>query len=264
MLSGAVALVLLIAVSNVANLTLGRASGRAQEIAIRLSIGASRGQLVRQLMIQSIVLALIGGVLGTALAVGGVAALRSMGPAELPRAAEIGVSLRVLAFTLLASALSAVLFGLIPSLTASAWEPGRSLKEGGRGGESRRQSRARAVLVAGQVTLAVVLLIGAGLLIRSFGLLGSVDAGFNAPPERVLMMLVSPTGRQFPERGALAVYWDRLLERVRAVPGVESATLSTIAPPDRGNYGDNYDIEGKPLPPGPRRSSNVMPYVSRG
>jgi putative ABC transport system permease protein len=264
-LSGAVALVLLIAVSNVANLTLGRASGRAQEIAIRLSIGASRGQLVRQLMMESSVLALIGGALGTALAVGGVAILRSMGPADLPRVAEIGVSPRVLAFTLLASVLSAVLFGLVPSLTASSREPGQSLKDGSRGGESRRQGRARAVLVAGQVTLAVVLLIGAGLLIRSFSLLGGVDAGFNAPPERVLMMLVSPTGRQFAERAALHAYWDRLLERVRAVPGVDSATLSTIAPPDRGNYGDNYDIEGKPLPPGSgRRSSSVMPYVSHG
>ena len=203
MLSGAVALVLLIAVSNVANLTLGRASGRAQEIAIRLSIGASRGQVVRQLMIESSVLALIGGSLGTALAVGGVAILRSMAPADLPRVAEIGVSPRVLAFTLLASVLSAVLFGLIPSLTASGREPGRLLKEGGRGGESRQQGLARAVLVAGQVTLAVVLLIGAGLLIRSFSLLGRVDAGFNAPPERVLMMLVSPTGQQFAERAAL-------------------------------------------------------------
>ena len=173
-----------------------------------------------------------------------------MAPADLPRVAEIGVSPRVLAFTLLASVLSAVFFGLIPSLTASGWEPGRSLKEGGRGGESRRQSRARAVLVAGQVTLAVVLLIGAGLLIRSFSLLGGVDAGFNAPPERVLMMLVSPTGRQFAERAALHALPGIALERVRAVPGVESATLSTVAPPDRGNYGDNYDIEGKPLPPG--------------
>ena len=263
-LSGAVALVLLIAVSNIANLTLGRASGRAQEIAIRLSVGASRGQLIRQLMIESVVLAFIGGVLGGALAVGGVAVLRSMGPTDLPRVAEIGLSARVLAFTLLTSVLSAVLFGLVPSVIASGRDPARSLKEGSRAGESRRQGRARAVLVAGQVTLSVVLLIGAGLLIRSFSLLGSVDAGFNTPPERVLMMLVSPTGQQFAERAALHAYWDRLLERVRAVPGVESATLSTVAPPDRGNYSDNYDIEGKPLPPGPRRSSSVMPYVSHG
>ena len=263
-LSGAVALVLLIAVSNVANLTLGRVTGRAQEIAIRLSVGASRGQLVRQLMIESVVLAVIGGALGAAVAVASVAILRSMGPADLPRLAEITVSARVLAFTLLASLLSAVLFGLIPALTASGREPGQSLKEAGRTGESRRQGRARAFLVASQVTLSVVLLVGSGLLIRSFSLLGSVDAGFNAPPERVLMMLVSPTGPQFDERAALAAYWDRLLESVRSVPGVESAALSTVAPPDRGNYSDNYDIEGRPLPPGPRRSSGVMPYVSHG
>jgi putative ABC transport system permease protein len=262
-LSCAVALVLLIAVSNVANLMLGRASGRAQELAIRLSLGASRGQLVRQLMIESVVLAFVGGVLGAALAVGGVALLRSTGPADLPRLAEIGVSPRVLAFTLLASALSAVFFGLIPSVAASGEEPGQSLKGGSRAGESGRQSRVRVVLVAGQVTLSVVLLIGAGLLIRSFSLLGNTEPGFDAPPDRVLIMLVSPTGPQFRERAALAAYWDRLLECVRAVPGVESAALSTVAPPDRRNFGDNYEIEGKPMPPGARRATNVMPFVSR-
>jgi putative ABC transport system permease protein len=264
-LSGAVGLVLLIAVSNVANLTLGRASGRAQEIAVRLSIGATRSQLVRQLMIESTVLALIGGVLGTALAVGSVNVLRAIGPADLPRLAEISVSWPVLGFTLLASVLSAILFGLVPSIMASGWEPGRSLKEGGRGGESRQRGRARAVLVAGQVTLSIVLLIGAGLLIRSFNLLGSVDAGFSVSPDRVVLMLVSPTGPRFREPGALHAYWLRLVEQVQAVPGVEYAALSTVTPPDRSNFGDNYDIEAKPLPQGSaRRGTNTMPFVSAG
>jgi putative ABC transport system permease protein len=262
-LSGAVALVLLIAVSNVANLTLGRASARSQEIAVRLSIGASRGQLVRQLMIESLVLALIGAGLGTALAVWGVAALRSVGPADLPRLSEINVDRRVLGFTLLASALSAVLFGLVPALTASGRALGLSLKDGNRGGESRRKGQVRTVLVAAQVTLSVVLLIGAGLLIRSFSLLGRVDPGFSVPPERMLLMFVSPPSQRFNKPGALAAYWNHLLDRVRAIPGVEEASLSNVAPPDRSMWGDSYEIEGKALPSDSvRYSAPVVPYVS--
>jgi putative ABC transport system permease protein len=262
-LSGAVGLVLLIAVFNVANLTLGRASARNQEIAVRLSIGASRGQLVRQLMIESLVLALIGAGLGTALAVWGVAALRSVGPADLPRLSEINVDRRVLVFTVLASALSAVLFGLVPALTASGRALGLSLKDGDRGGESRRQGQARTVLVGAQVTLSVVLLIGAGLLIRSFSLLGQVDPGFSASPERILLMFVAPPSQRFNKPGAFATYWNHLLDRVRAVPGVEEASLSNVAPPDRSMFGDSYEIEGKALPSDSvRYSAPVVPYVS--
>jgi putative ABC transport system permease protein len=262
-LSGAVAIVLLIAVSNVANLTLGRASSRSQEIAIRLSIGASRGQLIRQLLIESVVLALIGAVLGTALAGWGVTALRSVGPADFPRLGEISVDRRVLGFTLLVSALSAVLFGLLPALTASGMALGPFLKDGNRGGESHRQGQARAAIVAAQVTLSVVLLIGAGLLIRSFSLLGRVDPGFSAPPERVLLLFVSPPSQRFNTPDALATYWNQLLGRVRAVPGVEEASLSNVAPPDRSMYGDSYEIEGHaPRSDSVRYSVPVVPYVS--
>jgi putative ABC transport system permease protein len=262
-LSGAVALVLLIAVSNVANLSLGRASARSQEIAIRLSIGASRGQLIRQLMIESLVLALIGAGLGTALAVWGVTALRSVGPADLPRLAEIGVDGRVLGFTLLASGFSALVFGLVPALSASGRVLGPSLKDGSRGGESHRQGKARTVLVAAQVTLSVVLLIGAGLLIRSFDLLGRVDPGFSAPPDRLLVMFVSPPSQRFNKASALAAYWNQLLDRVRAVPGIEEASLSNVAPPDRSMWSDSYEIEGRALPSDSvRYSVPVVPYVS--
>jgi putative ABC transport system permease protein len=264
-LSGAVVLVLLIAVSNVANLTLGRASARRREIAIRLGIGASRGRLIRQLMSESLLLSLIGGALGTILGVGGVAALRALGPAGLPRLAEITVDTRVLVFTLATSVVSAMLFGLMPALTASGVAPADSLKSGARGGESPRQTRPRALLVVGQVTLSIILLVGAGLLIRSFSLLERVDPGFRANPDHVLTMFVSPTGPQFDKDGAITVYWARLLERIRTLPGVEAASLSNALPPDRRGFFDGYEIEGQPRPPGsPPHPSVHAPYVSQG
>ena len=147
------------------------------------------------------------------------------GPPDLPRLSELGVDTRVLAFTLLASLASALLFGLAPALSASNVALGDGLKEGGRGDESRKQGRARGLLVVAQVTFSVLLLIGAGLLIRSFSLLGQVNPGFQAAPDHLLTMFISPTGPRFDQRGvALAAYWVQLLDRVRALPGVESAS----------------------------------------
>jgi putative ABC transport system permease protein len=179
-LPGAVVLVLLIAIANVANLMLARSTARQREIAVRLSIGAGRGMLVRQFMTESVLLALAGGALGIALAVSGVAALRRLGPQDLPRLSEIGVDGEVLVFTLLVSLVSAVLFGLAPALAACPVALSERLKAGGRGGESRSRGRARGTLVVAQVTLSVLLLIGAGLLIRSFTRLSGVNPGFDA------------------------------------------------------------------------------------
>jgi putative ABC transport system permease protein len=176
-LSGAVILVLLIAISNVANLMLARSAARQREIAVRLSIGASRGRLVRQFMTESVLLSLAGGALGTVLAMSGVTALRRLGPQDLPLLGEIGVEGRVLVFTLLVSLASAVLFGLAPAFAACPASLSERLKSGARASESRSQGRARGVLVVAQVTLSVLLLIGAGLLIRSFTRLGGVDPG---------------------------------------------------------------------------------------
>ena len=262
-LSGAVALVLLISVSNVANLMLARATARQREIAIRLSIGAGRGQLVRQFMTESIILSFAGGALGTALAVWGVAALQWLAPRDLPRLSELSVDTRVLAFTALVSLASAVLFGLAPALAASSVALGEGLKEGGRGGESRRHGRTRSLLVVAQVTFSVLLLIGAGLLIRSFTLLGQVNPGFHASPDRLLTMFISPTGPRFDRQGvALAAYWVQLLDRVRALPGVEAASLSNALPPDRRAFSDGYEIESKPSPPGSQRPPVPILFVS--
>src|SRR5262249_38646563 len=154
--------------------------------------------------------------------------------------AEIAIDGRVLAFTLLASIASALLFGLAPALGAGRATLSESLKQRGSGGESRGRGRARAVLVVAQVSLSVILLIGAGLLIRSFALLGSVQAGFQAPPDRVLTMRVFPTGPRYRERSATFAYWDQLLDRVKRLPGVESASIAMAIPPDRIFFTDAY------------------------
>jgi putative ABC transport system permease protein len=262
-LSGAVLLVLLIAVSNVANLLLARATARQREVAIRLSIGAGKGRLVRQFMTESLMLSLAGGGVGILLAFAGVSALRALGPRDWPRLSEIGIDINVLAFTLLVSLVSAVFFGFVPALAAANTSVAQSLKEGGRGGESRRLGRARGALVIAQVMFSVLLLIGAGLLIRSFNLLGQVHAGFQAPPERILTMIVAPSGPRYQDRRALAAYWEQLLDHVRAVPGVESASLSITIPPNRVALSDGYEIEGRPWPPGSGQPVVPVPIVSR-
>ncbi|MGH9627770.1 MAG: ADOP family duplicated permease, partial [Bryobacteraceae bacterium] len=260
-LSGAVVLVLLIAVSNVTNLMLARSTARRREIAVRLSIGAGRGRLVRQLMVESVLLALAGGALGIAMAVSGVTALRRLGPPDLPRLSEIGVDGEVLAFTLLVSLVSAVLFGLAPAVAACTSSLSERLKAGGRAGESRSQRRTRGVLVVAQVTLSILLLIGAGLLVRSFTRLSSVDPGFKRPPDRVLTMRVSLTGPRFDKPADRTALWDELLTRIRVLPGVDAASISLTIPP-YGTEFDDYEIEGEPLPPGEEHPSVPIPFVS--
>jgi putative ABC transport system permease protein len=260
-LSGAVVLVLLIAVSNVANLMLARTAVRQREVAVRLSIGAGRGRLMRQFMTESVLLSLVGGSLGTALAISAVTALRWLGPQDLPRLSEVGVDGNVLAFTLVVSLASAVLFGLAPAVASCAASLSERLKGSSRAGESRSQGRARGILVVAEVTLSVVLLIGAGLLIRSFTRLGTVDPGFSAPPDRVLTMLISLTGPRFDKPAAMTAFWDQLLARVKVLPGVEATSISLTVPP-YGTEFDDYEIEGKPLPPGEEHPSVPVPFVS--
>ncbi|HJZ98343.1 MAG TPA: ABC transporter permease, partial [Candidatus Solibacter sp.] len=186
-ISGAVTLVLLIAIFNVANLMLARAGAREREMAIRLSIGAGRRQLARQLLTESIVLALAGGMAGVLLAEIGVRVLRTVAPPGLPRLEDIAVDTTVLAFTAIVSIASGVVFGLAPMIGAPLAALSTALKEGGPGSvDSPRSRRLRAALVVVEVSPSVVLLAGAGLLIRSFDLLGRVPFGFDAPPDRLL------------------------------------------------------------------------------
>jgi putative ABC transport system permease protein len=225
-LLGAVAFLLLIASANVANLLLARASAREREIAVRTALGAGRRRIAAQLLTESGVLALAGGALGLLFAFGGVRLLKVLSPTDLPRIELIQVDATVLGFTFLLALLTGIAFGLVPSLQLSGTDLAGSLREGGRGmAGSRRSRKTRKALVVGEVALALVLLIGAGLLIQSFSRLRSVDPGFQ--PENVLTVRLALGGSQYNEPARVIGFYDQLLGRVEEMPGVSSAAAAS-------------------------------------
>jgi predicted permease len=243
-LLGAVGMVLLIACANAANLLLARAAARQREIAVRLALGAPRGRLIRQMLTESLLIALLGGALGGVLAIEGVRALVSLLPAGFPRAAEIHVNATVFAFTFLISLATGVLFGLAPALQASRVDPKQGLHEGGRSATgSARQRQLRNVLVIGEVSLACVLLIGAGLMLRSFLNQLQQDNGFQA--QHVLTATISLPGSSYKTEAAAAQFYDRLTVGLASIPGTESAGIGSDLP--WTGYDDNtsFTIEGK-------------------
>jgi predicted permease len=248
-LLGAVGMVLLIACANAANLLLARASARQREIAVRLAMGAPRSRVVRQLLTESLLISFAGGALGLAMALGGVKALVSLLPADFPRAHDIHVSGPVFVFTLLVSVATGVLFGMAPALQASRIDPKQGLQKGGRtttgGGH---QSRLRNALVISEVSLACVLLIGAGLMLRSFLNQLNLDPGFKQ--EHVLTASLSLPHAQYGKAADTAHFYDRLVSNLSSLPGVESAGAGTDLP--WTGYDENYGgftIEGKKPPP---------------
>ncbi len=254
-LLGAVAFVLLVACVNVANLLLARAAAREKEFAIRASLGASRARIIRQSLLEGLPLGLTGCAAGLLLAAWGMDALVALLPASLPRHNAIGVDGRVLAFTLLVSLLTTLVFGLLPAFQASKSDVQSALGEGGRGGTTgRRRSRLRGLLVSAEVALALVLLVGAGLMIQSFVRLRRVDTGFSA--QGVLTMRVSLDDAKYPPPlnvnsppPAAVGFYDQLVERVRALPGVEAAGVSTVLPLGAGDgWGKLFSVEGQPAP----------------
>jgi putative ABC transport system permease protein len=247
-LLGAVAFLLLIASANVANLLLARASAREREIAVRTALGASRGRITAQLLTESVVLGLAGGALGLLFAVGGVRVLRALSPADLPRIELVQVDSTVLGFTFLIALLTGIAFGLVPSLQVSGNQLTETLREGGRGmAGSHRGRRTRKALVVGEVALALVLLIGAGLLIQSFARLRSVDPGFQ--PENVLTVRLALGGSQYMEPARVIGFYDELLGRVQQIPGVASAAAaSDILLPELANSA-RVTIEGRATTP---------------
>ena len=265
-LLGAVGFVLLIACANVANLQLVRALGREREIALRTAVGAGRGRIVRQLLTESIVLATIGGALGLALGIAGIRALLSVSTVGLPRigvdGALVTVDWRVMLFALLVSLGAGVLFGLLPALQGSRADLGATLKEGGeRTGTGFRQNRTRAVLVAGEVALALVLLVGSALLIRTSLSLSRVDPGFDAA--NVLTMRTSLTGPRFATAAGVGQALREGVDRVRALPGVEHAA-ATCCVPLEGGFGLPFIISGRPLDDGPFHGGGGWTTVSDG
>jgi putative ABC transport system permease protein len=220
----AVAAVLLIACANVANLMLSRAAVREREISVRVALGAARTRLIRQLLTESVLLSVLGAALGTALAWVGLRVLTGMAPADIPRMDQVRIDLPVLGFTLGLAVVTGIAFGLAPALQSSRLAVGSALREGIRGGTGgRRAQRMRRTLVAAQIALVVVLLTGAGLLIRSFMHLQRVDLGFR--PDHLLTMRFSLPSAKYPTPQARAAFQSTLLERTSQVPGVQGAAF---------------------------------------
>ncbi len=247
-LLGAVGFVLLIACANVANLLLVRAAGRKREFAIRVAMGAGRLRIMRQLLTESVVIALAGGLLGLALGYAGVRALLAVSPAGLPRVGEhgaaVGIDWRLLAFTLGVSLLTGILFGLFPAIGASRPDLNTTLKEGSnRSGTGFRQGRARSLLVISEVSLALVLLIGAALLIRTYIALRNVNPGFDA--HNVVTLEMSLSGDRFKKTAGVAAVAHDGLKRLDAIPGVEASGFSCCLPLNVG-YGLPFNIVGRP------------------
>ncbi|HYV06906.1 MAG TPA: ABC transporter permease [Blastocatellia bacterium] len=257
-LLAAVGFVLLIACVNVANLLLARAATREREIAIRVALGSGRVRLVRQLLTESVILALIGGGAGLLLAFWGVDLLTAIAPSDVPRLADIRIDVRVLAFTVVTSVLTSVLFGLVPALHASKVNLNESLKEGGRSSsEGARGGRIRSALVVAEVVLSLVLLAGAGLMVRSFSRLQRVDPGFNT--NNLVTMSINCPSKRYPDNAKTVAFYKTVAERVATSPGVESAAFSSALPLGGGGFylGRVFLIEGHPEPPaGPDNPAN--------
>ncbi|HEV2912969.1 MAG TPA: ABC transporter permease [Pyrinomonadaceae bacterium] len=257
-LLGAVAFVLLIACANVANLMLARAASRSKEIAIRAALGAGGGRIIRQLLTESLLLSLMGGALGVGLAMWGVAALVALSPPNLIGSEQVGVSLPVLGFTLGVSILTGVVFGLLPALEASRTDANEALKETGRGNtRSRRSRRARAAFVVVQIALALVLLVGAGLMVRSFTRLVAVDPGFD--PKNLLTLRVQLPARKYKEDPKVVNFYRQATEQLASLPGVRSVSLANYLPFYTGlGARTAFTIEGQPAPaPDKRPSTDV-------
>ena len=246
-LLGAVGFVLLITCANVAHMLLARAAARQKEVAVRTALGARRGRIVRQFLTESLLLGCLGGVAGLALAALGTKFLVALSPANIPRVQTVGIDIRAALFLFGATFVTSFGFGLAPALQASSVALSDTLKEGGRGNsEGRGRNRLRNLLVVSEFALALMLLIGAGLMIRTFAALGAVDAGFN--PHHVISMVVSVAGSKEADPARRAVFYRQLIERVRSLPGVEAAGAINHLPLAGDLWGWPFVIEGRPKP----------------
>ena len=247
-LLGAVGFVLLIACANVANLLLARAAARKREFATRAALGAGRGQIIRQLLIESLTLSLSGGAIGLILGFAGVRLLLRINPGNIPRIGEDGSAItldpNILLFTLGISVLTGLIFGLIPAISASRPDLAAALNENGsRSGMGVRSGKLRSVLVMGEMALTVVLVIGAGLLIRTFLNLQSVDPGFAM--HNVMSMAMSVSGDRFQKTGPVAQVIRDGSDRLLAIPGVIDVGVSNCLPM-AGGFGMIFDVVGRP------------------
>ncbi len=252
----AVAFVLLIACANVANLLLARAAGRQKEIATRTALGAGRWRIVRLLLTESLLLSLLGGAVGLMLAKWGTDLLLTMAPAELPRMDNVSLDGRALAFTAAITFLTGIVFGLVPALQASKPNLNETMKDAGRGStEGGRRKLIRSTLVVLEVASALVLLVGAGLMIKSFWRLQKVDPGFN--PDNALSVRVFLPKAKYPEESQQAAFFQQLIERAENLPGVQAAGAGHVVPLSGSDFVLAFEIDGRPpLAPGASQSTN--------
>ena len=258
LLLAAVGFVLLIACANVANLMLARASARQKEIAIRSALGASRFRIIRSLMVESVMLALIGGVLGLLTAYWGTGMALKALPDALPRVNEIKVDANVLLFTLVASIITGLVFGVAPALQASNPNLNEMLKEGGRSGSSGRQGL-RSALVVAEIAISLVLLVGSGLLIRSFIALNRVNPGFD--DRNLLTFDVSLSSKEFAEAPKVRRFFMQLLEKIEALPGVQRAGTTDLLPLGGSDSENQFFITNRPRP-SPSELPLAMSYIT--
>src|SRR5581483_6489756 len=245
-LLGAVAAVLLIAVANVANLSLARSATRQQEMAIRVALGASRFRIVRQLLTESLLLSCLGGAGGLLLSLWGTSVLISLSPEDIPRLKDVTVDARVFVFTVVVSILAGVLFGLSPSIQSSKPNLNEDLKEGSRGSTATGR-RFRSSLVIAEVALSMVLLISAGLMIKSFARLQEVNMGFN--PANVLVAQIGLPEKKYSKDEQMIDFVERLIPKIKSLPGVVNVGTSTTTPYSNSDIDFSFQIEGRPVNP---------------
>jgi len=261
-LTGAVGLVLLIACANVANLLLVRAASRRHEIGIRMAVGAGRARVIRQLLAESVLLALSGGAVGLLIGYSGIRALlASVNADNLPPASDIGMDWHMLGFALAVSLLTGIVFGLLPALESTRADLNTVLKDGGRWGSGLRQNKAKASLVISEVSLAMVLLVGSALLIRTFVALYKVDRGFRT--NNVITMQTSFTGPKYTKSADLANATTETLERIRSLPGVVAAS-ATCCVPLQIELNSTFDIVGRPAGDNPKTATGAWATASAG
>src|SRR3984893_6020839 len=253
-LLGAVIFVLLIACANLATMLLARASARERELAIRVALGAGRWRLVRQMLTESVLLAVAGAAGGIVLSIWGLELLKQIGARTIPRLAEVGVDLTVLIVTAVVAVGTGILFGLIPAFASAKPELTEALKEGGRGSTSgARRNQVRNSLVVAEIALALVLLVGAGLLLKSYARVQNIDPGFDRRNILTAELELSETG--YPQRGsdnykhggAMVNFWNEALRRVRQLPGVEAAGGTIVLPLSGSNTDSSFAIEGRSM-----------------
>jgi putative ABC transport system permease protein len=260
---GAVGLVLLIACANVANLLLARAASRRKEVAVRTALGASRARIVRQLLTESVLLSLAGGVLGLVLALWGVDLLVALAPAGTPRVEEVGLDARVVAFTFAVSLLTGIIFGLAPALHASKVDLNESLKDGNRAGaEGPKRGRLRGLLVVAEFAIALVLLAGAGLLLKSFARVQEVSPGFDA--SHVLTMRIVLPEAKYKAYDGHRAFFSNLFARLRTLPGVEAVGANNLLPFNGSGGSRGFLIDGRPVPPGQPHPEEQLRFITPG